>query len=146
MLEFHTPFGTHRGRRVIACNAIQSVKAKVRNVSLEFIVNEDVWWFNVTMDKFSWTAFMEVGQASGCSLGNFQPCWPWEAWRWLATSPYKNTCTFNSNAGKLILSIVRSLVRSEQCGSRKWDMRWLENTETARRDHKFPPRQRSYCV
>ena len=106
MLEFHTPFGTHRGRRVIACNAIQSVKAKVRNVRLEFIVNEDVWWFNVTMDKFSWTAFMEVGQASGCSLGNFQPCWPWEAWRWLATSPYKNTCTFNSNAGKLILSIV----------------------------------------
>lgn len=38
---------------------------------LEIVVQEDVGWFNVSMNELPGTAFVEVGEASGRSLGDF---------------------------------------------------------------------------
>ncbi|KAL3577935.1 hypothetical protein D5086_019439 [Populus alba] len=49
---------------VIAGDADQSVEAKIRNVRLEFVVEENIRWLDVSVDKFSRAAFVKQEQST----------------------------------------------------------------------------------
>lgn len=61
---------------VVACDADESVESEIGDVGLEFVVEEDVGRFDVSVDKLSGAALVEVGQAPGGSLGDSEPCGP----------------------------------------------------------------------
>lgn len=58
------------GGGVVAGDGDEAVEAEVGDVGVEVVVEEDVGGLEVAMDELSWTAFMEVGQASRRSFGN----------------------------------------------------------------------------
>ncbi|PPD75829.1 hypothetical protein GOBAR_DD27239 [Gossypium barbadense] len=60
--------------RGITAGSDEFVEAKIKNVGMELMVNEDVGGFNVAVNEFPGTAFVKVGQATSGSLCDFQPC------------------------------------------------------------------------